>query len=120
LGFSTESGGRTQQAKIGFTIGAFDQNDADAHSVSVGRWPPKTNHRPHREYKLVTHWIPSLKASITAWSLRSQDEDYDEGYRRLPSRQENGDDYDTELALADAYRARVCSASGRSDAQAEQ
>jgi len=101
--------GRTQQAKNSFQqLLAFDQNDADAH-LGLGRALAAEDNHPAaiQEYKLVTQLDPeSVSVYYRLGLSEAKLKNYDEAIAAFLKRQENGDDYDTELALADAYRAK--------------
>lgn len=99
----------TQQAKEAFNqLLALDKSDASAYMGLGMAWAEEGNHPTAiEEYKRAVQLNPELGGVYYRMGLsQAQLKNYDEAIAAFQREQQNGDDYDTEVALADAYRAK--------------
>ncbi len=100
----------THMAKAAFNqVLALNKNDGAAHMGLGMAWAQEGNHPAAlEEYKRAVQLDPESGGVYYRMGLsQSQLKNYDEAIAAFQKEQQNGgDDYDTEVALADAYRAQ--------------
>jgi membrane associated rhomboid family serine protease/Tfp pilus assembly protein PilF len=99
----------TQQAKEAFNqLLALDKNDGSAHMGLGMAWADEGNHAAAiEEYKQAVQLDPELGGVYYRIGLsQAQLKNYDDAIAAFQREQQNGGDYDTEVALSSAYRAK--------------